>query len=241
MRRPWSDVAIQECGEPLESIRERFLCLEPHPYAQLGAPYGQQGDPFRVRSSVLSRLAQAQNHLTQHPDSEIGSIQLLVFDAWRPVSVQAFMVDHAVREECGRRGLEPTMPQWTRALEDVRRDVGRFWAPPSDNLCTPPPHSTGGAIDLTLADACGVPLAMGGEIDAIGPESLPDHHAASAKSNPESLEALWHHRRCQLQAAMDHAGFVRHPNEWWHFSYGDQLWAWKAEASMAIYGRVDGH
>ena len=80
---------------------------------------------------------------------------------------------------------------------------------------------------------------MGGEIDAIGPESLPDHHAASAKSNPESLEALWHHRRYQLQAAMDHAGFVRHPNEWWHFSYGDQLWAWKAEASMAIYGRVD--
>ena len=241
MRRPWSDVAIKECGEPLESIRDRFLCLEPHPYEQLGAPYGQQGDPFRVRSSVLSRLTHAQNHLTQHPDSEIGSIHLLVFDAWRPVSVQAFMVEHAVREECKRRGLEPTRSDWSRALEEVQREVGRFWAPPSDNLCTPPPHSTGGAIDLTLADALGAPLAMGGEIDAIGPESLPDHHASSAKSNPQSSEALWHRRRCTLRAAMNHAGFVRHPNEWWHFSYGDQLWAWKTEASMAIYGRVDDH
>jgi len=194
-----------------------------------------------VRSSVLSRLAQAQNHLTQHPDSEIGSIHLLVFDAWRPVSVQAFMVEHAVREECKRRGLEPTRSDWSRALEEVQREVGRFWAPPSDNLCTPPPHSTGGAIDLTLADALGAPLAMGGEIDAIGPESLPDHHASSAKSNPQSSEALWHRRRCTLRAAMNHAGFVRHPNEWWHFSYGDQLWAWKTAASMAIYGRVDDH
>ena len=32
------------------------------------------------------------------------------------------------------------------------------------------------------------------------------------------------------------AGFVQHPNEWWHFSYGDQLWAWKNKTAFAIYG-----
>ena len=241
MRRPWGDVPIKDCGEPLESLRRAFLCLDPHPYAELGAPYGPLGDPFRVRSGVLTRLVQVQNHLTQHQDPEFGPIQLLVFDAWRPVSVQAFMVEHAVKEECERRGLEPTMPRWALELEDVQRDVGRFWAPPSDDPLMPPPHSTGGAIDLTLADSHGTSLMMGGEIDAIGPQSLPDHYASAASANPSSPEALWHQRRSTLHAAMAEAGFVRHPNEWWHFSYGDQLWAWTIKASMARYGRVDGN
>ena len=241
MRRPWGDVAIKDCGEPLESLRRAFLCLDPHPYAELGAPYGPLGDPFRVRSGVLTRLVQVQNHLTQHQDPEFGPIQLLVFDAWRPVSVQAFMVEHAVKEECERRGLEPTMPRWALELEDVQRDVGRFWAPPSDDPLMPPPHSTGAAIDLTLADQRGAALNMGGAFDAIGSESLPDHYASAASANPSSPEALWHQRRSTLHAAMAEAGFVRHPNEWWHFSYGDQLWAWTIKASMARYGRVDGN
>ena len=64
--------------------------------------------------SLLTRLVQAQNHLTQHPDPEIGPIQLLVFDAWRPVSVQAFMVEHAVKgpvwdcQMCGQCVLHET-------------------------------------------------------------------------------------------------------------------------------------
>jgi len=38
---------------------------------------------------------------------------------------------------------------------------------------------------------------------------------------------------------MASAGFARHPNEWWHFSVGDQLWAWINHAPAARYGRVD--
>ncbi|CAK23746.1 M15 family metallopeptidase [Synechococcus sp. CS-197] len=240
MRRPWSDVAIKECGEPLQSLRGTFLCLEPHPYAKLGAPYGDQGDPFRLRASVIARLVRAQNQLIQHPDPEVGPLQLLVLDAWRPVSVQAFMIEHAIEEECGRRGLNPSKPQWQTALDEVKREVSRFWAPPSEDRSMPPPHSTGAAIDLTLADQRGAALNMGGAFDAIGSESLPDHHASAAKANPNSPEALWHQRRCSLHAAMKQAGFVRHPNEWWHFSHGDQLWAWTVAESIAVYGRVDG-
>jgi D-alanyl-D-alanine dipeptidase len=33
------------------------------------------------------------------------------------------------------------------------------------------------------------------------------------------------------------AGFAQHPNEWWHFSHGDQLWAWRTGQTQAIYGR----
>jgi D-alanyl-D-alanine dipeptidase len=31
---------------------------------------------------------------------------------------------------------------------------------------------------------------------------------------------------------------VRHPNEWWHFSHGDQLWAWRSGRAAALYGRT---
>ena len=35
---------------------------------------------------------------------------------------------------------------------------------------------------------------------------------------------------------MEQAGFVQHPNEWWHFSYGDQLWSWLRNQGNPIYG-----
>jgi len=114
--------------------------------------------------------------------------------------------------------------------------VSRFWAPPSQDPATPPPHSTGAAVDLTLAEASGYPLAMGGEIDAIAAVSEPDHYAAAAR-DPSSQAALWHHRRCLLAEAMAVAGFSQHPHEWWHYSYGDQLWAWRSRQPTACYGR----
>jgi D-alanyl-D-alanine dipeptidase len=37
---------------------------------------------------------------------------------------------------------------------------------------------------------------------------------------------------------MGEAGFAQHPGEWWHFSWGDQLWAWRTQQPGAVYGRV---
>jgi len=116
--------------------------------------------------------------------------------------------------------------------------VARFWAEPSLDPATPPPHSTGGAVDLTLADATGQPLAMGGAIDAIGPVSEPDHFAPAAVADPGSEAASWHRHRIRLGEVMVAAGFARHPNEWWHFSHGDQLWAWSLGETTAHYGRA---
>lgn len=67
-------------------------------------------------------------------------------------------------------------------LEAVTAEVGRFWAAPSPDPATPPPHSTGGAVDLTLATTSGEPLDLGGEIDAIGAVSEPDHYDPARRS-----------------------------------------------------------
>ncbi|WP_392960148.1 M15 family metallopeptidase [Streptomyces sp. LN245] len=41
-----------------------------------------------------------------------------------------------------------------------------------------------------------------------------------------------------LARAMDGAGFVNYPTEWWHWSYGDRYWALISKADRAVYGPV---
>ena len=230
--RPWSSVPIRDSHEPLVPLPAPLLRIEPHPYAALGAPYGPGGSPFRLRQGVVDRLLEAQGVLQQQQPQW----RFAVFDAWRPVAVQAFMVNHAIHQECLRRGVDPI--QDSRGRAEAIAEVGRFWAAPSESAANPPPHSTGGAVDLTLADAEGLEVAMGGAIDAIGPISEPLHYAAVAQQRPDGQEALWHRRRLALTEAMQTAGFAQHPNEWWHFSWGDQLWAWRTGADQACYGRA---
>lgn len=229
--RPWSPIPIRDCGEPLQALPPALLRLEPHPYQQLGAPYGAGGDPFRLRSGVVQRLLQAQEALqARHP-----VWRLAIFDAWRPLAVQRFMVDHALAEACARQGVDVALasPQRQRIAEIV----GRFWAPPSEDPATPPPHSTGAAVDLTLATAAGQILEMGGDIDAIDAVSEPQFYAQAAALDPTGPEARWHARRQLLARVMASAGFAQHPHEWWHFSWGDQLWAWRSGQAEALYGR----
>ena len=228
--RPWSDRPITDCYEPLVSLPLELLRLEPHPYVSVGAPYGPDADPFRLRSGVVQRLLQAQQALKQrHPE-----LRLAIFDAWRPVSVQAFMVEFSVEQEAKRCGVDRDD---AAGMTGVREAVNRFWAEPSRNPATPPPHSTGGAVDLTLASSLdGTQLFMGGMIDAINEISEPDHFVQAAAGTDK---AIWHKRRCLLRSVMSAAGFAQHPNEWWHFSHGDQLWAWRSGQSTAIYAEAD--
>lgn len=231
--RPWHPIPIVDCGEPLIPLPSALLRLMPHPYEALGAPYGDQQSPFVLRHGVVERLLQAQDVLqTLQP-----GWRLAIFDGWRPIAVQQFMVTHTIQQLCLEQGVEAQLP--SAELSRITAEVGRFWAPPSQDAATPPPHSTGAAVDLTLADAAGLPLPMGGEIDAIGPLSEPDHYAQRAIAEPEAQAAIWNRNRQLLAQVMASAGFARHPNEWWHFSVGDQLWAWITQSPTARYGRVD--
>ena len=225
--RPWSPIPIEDCGEPMQELPPALLRMEPHPYMALGAPYGASGTPFKLRLGVVQRLLDAQQQLVEHDPS----LRLSIFDAWRPIAVQAFMVDHSIAELCRERGVEVRSGD---AFDQVVADVGRFWAAPSRDPMTPPPHSTGAAVDLTLSSSDGTPLAMGGEIDAIGAVSEPQHYAGREDSDAQR----WHQRRQLLADVMEASGFAQHPNEWWHYSFGDQLWAWRRGAAVAIYAEA---
>ncbi len=215
--KPYQQILIQECGEPLVLIPIGSFVIElPHPYQKLGAPYGEKS-PYCLRQGVISSLTQAQVYLQE----QRSEWRIQIFDAYRPIAVQQFMVDYTFNQQLQSQNLTPealTNEQCQTILEQVYE----FWAVPSLDLATPPPHSTGGAVDVTLVDATGRVVEMGSPIDELSLRSYPDYF--SETTNPQ--ETAYHTARELLRSVMRLAGFQQHPQEWWHFSQGDQLWAW---------------
>lgn len=143
-------IPIRDCGEPLVAIPRdgRFHFAEPHVYEVVGAPYPEGTSPFSLRSGVLKALERAALLLGEfHP-----GYRLKVYDAYRPLEVQAFMVQHVADSFC-RKVAGILLSE----AEDDLRDLAyalthRLWAPATDDPTAPPPHSTGAAVDVTIVD-----------------------------------------------------------------------------------------
>ncbi len=235
MKRPYHNIPIIDCGEPLVAIPlELFAVESPHPYEKLGADYGGHS-PYYLRSSVVENLLQAQSYLQLlRPNWHIQ-----IFDGYRPVAVQQFMVDYSFAEALQQRGLTEAQLSPSQR-EEVWEAVYQIWAVPSFDEKTPPPHSTGAAVDVTLVDDLGEIVNMGSPIDEMSERSHPDYYANS--EDPQAQQ--YHTHRLLLNDVMLKAGFQRNPREWWHFSFGDQMWAWlnnqsdPTNAFTARYGRL---
>jgi D-alanyl-D-alanine dipeptidase len=200
--------------------------LSPHSYEKLGANY-EGRSPYVLRQGVLNALLEARTRL----EIDRPSWKIQIFDAYRPVAVQKFMVDYTFATVLKMRGLHLEMLS-TEEIQCILQEVYRIWAIPSDNPATPPPHSTGAAVDITLVDGNGKTVDMGGEIDEMSDRSLPDYYLQATSP----VERQYQQNRFFLHKVMKEAGFSRHQGEWWHFSLGDQMWAWSLDRPYAIYG-----
>lgn len=163
-------------------------------------------NPFQLRASALDRLVRAQGFL---PDG----YQLQVKEAWRPIWVQERLWEISF----GR--LRDGRPDLTD--EELRTENARFTAPPDGA----PPHSTGGTVDLVLLKD-GEPTDMEWGFNQPG--------AGSRTAHPVGDDARRY--RDILGQAMDAAGFINYPQEWWHWSYGDRYWAFQTSAEVTLYG-----
>ncbi len=222
--RPYHHIPIADCQEELIEISPELGVVKPHPYQNLGAKYDRYS-PHHLRRGVVERLLVAQQTLQQ---TQPGW-QLAIFDGYRPVAVQKFMVEYTFNNICHSQNLDPEALTLQKS-EVIWARVLQVWAFPDPNPATPPPHSTGAAVDLTLFDHQGKLVDMGSPIDELSDRSLPDYYPANT---------IYYRNRYLLHQVMTKAGFQRHPQEWWHFSWGDQMWAWLSGQTTAIYGRVE--
>lgn len=106
-------------------------------------------------------------------------LKLKVYDAYRPLPVQQRM--------------------WNLIHDE------RYVSNPAKNLGR---HTRGTAVDVTLVDSNGRPLAMPTEFDNFTEKA----HADSPNVTP-----LQRHNRETLANAMKRHEFIPYPFEWWHF------------------------
>lgn len=162
-------------------------------------------NPFQLRSAVVERLIHAQGSLP-------GGFQIQIKEGWRPVWVQERLWQQSLAR------LRDSHPELSGA--ELRRENARFTAPPD----SAPPHSTGGAADVIL-------LYQGGAADMGWGFNQPGEGSRTACPVPGTARRS----RDILAIAMDAAGFINYPAEWWHCSYGDRYWAFQT-SQQALYG-----
>jgi D-alanyl-D-alanine dipeptidase len=175
-----------------------------------------------MRVGVAARLREVNARLAK------SGLEIFLFDAWRPREVQAYFHDVWMPQELNRR-----QPHLSGAA--LTREVERYWAAPTVDENSPAPHATGGALDLTIRWMSGEPLWMGSLFDDVTSIAHRDHFEGQSDAISFSDEEARANRRL-LHWVMTEAGFAGHTDEWWHFSYGDQLWAVLTGAPAALYG-----
>jgi len=214
-------------GEQVVEARDMGLSGENFYAGTRNPPYWQRvdgaTDRLWLRRTVAEKLAQVNARAGE------AGLELFLFDAWRPRQVQAYFHDVWMP-----RALQRRNPSLAGAA--LIEEVERYWAAPSDSEASPAPHATAAAVDLTLRWKGGEQLWMGSLFD--------DVTALAHRGRFENLDAdnfsfsdqEARSNRRLLHWLMVEEGFAGHPDEWWHFSWGDQMWAALTGAPAAHYG-----
>ncbi len=201
-------VPVHDCGEPLVDLREWDGLLVD----------GRQADPdgayARLRVGAAGRLVRASGLLPP-------SWQLVLVEGFRPAHLQRRYFDEYVDFLVSRN------PAWS--WPTLRQQASRYISPPEVA-----PHTTGGAVDVTVMSD-DRPLWMGSEVNA-----APEECNGACVTDAPALSPETQHRREMLRRAMTGAGFVNYPTEWWHWSYGDRYWAYVTGTPAAHYGPIIG-
>jgi zinc D-Ala-D-Ala dipeptidase len=182
---------------------------------------------------LLLRPTVARKLLRVNARAGMAGLELYLFDAWRPRAVQAYFHDVWMPRELKRRdsGLEG---------QRLTEEVERYWAAPSADDNSPAPHATGAAIDLTLRWKDGEALWMGSLFDDVTELAGRDRFENLGADNFSYSDQEACANRRLLHWLMTEEGFAGHPEEWWHFSWGDQMWAALTGAGEAHYGLAPG-
>lgn len=136
-----------------------------------------------LRAPVAKALAKAQSRLKPR------GYQLWIWDCYRPFFVQ--------------EAFWKLVPNPTYVARPVRKE-GKPWKGSK--------HNRGAAIDLSLADATGVPVEMPTDHDDFSDRA----HRGATGIPADAAE----HARI-LDEAMQAEGFVGIDSEWWHYDFED--------------------
>ncbi len=164
-------------------------------------------DGIYVRHELLQRLEIAAESLSDQ-------YELVVRAGHRPLDVQKWVL-HECMEVFKQRN------PW--ASDEAALVHARIFV--SDPRIELPPHCTGAAVDIDVRDITTNTMVDFGSL-------VNDDNDANSYLNTTGITKEQAANRQMLLRAMLNAGFASTYAEWWHYSYGDQVWAW-------FYGKTD--
>lgn len=213
------DIPIHECGESIEGLEAGDRIFVSPAYHARG--FTTASNEIRLRRRVIAALRRAATLL--RPD-----VGLVVWDGLRSLATQ------------GEIGSRFAASLRRLPLNDIERQslLDRFVSPlpPSRTYFerNPPPHTTGGAVDVSLCDLAGNPLNMGAEFDQFDSAADLRYFEEDDEVASTTVEACL--RRRLLYWAMIGAGFAPYGPEYWHFEYATQRASAFHGHSSANYG-----
>lgn len=200
-------IPIQENDEPLVdllNVPELFVDLSRTNVNKLSPSISF------IRQTVADMLSAAQRTLP-------NGLRLMIKEGYRNIATQERIFENY------HNFLKKEFPGLSD--EELYKKASAYVAPPE----IVPPHSTGGAVDLTLMTADGLEVDMGTRFNADPLES--DFSNFTNAVVPKEIRT----KRQTLINAMESVGFVNYPTEWWHWSYGDRYWAYMVGKPFALY------
>lgn len=206
-RSDWDTVKIQENHEPLVEIKDTEKL-------KTGLIKKLYNPSFFVRKTVAEKLYKVSEKLPQ-------GINLVLIEGYRDIKSQQESWDRKFNK------LKKENPKWSD--EKIEQQVRLVVAKPSP-LAN---HNCGGAIDVALVHLDGKLLDFGTlyPSEAMGVEWYEKFKMFSNKITEEQKT-----NRKILREAMETENFVWYPGEWWHYCWGDRMWAVYSKKTECFYG-----
>lgn len=195
--------------EPVWTLKDDF---EGGMYADYIAEHPEYNGVY-VRSELLKRIEKVANSLSEQ-------YKLVVRAGHRPIAVQKRLL-----RECAQdyKDDNPGVSD-EEAIEHART----FVSDPDQML---PPHCCGAAVDVDLMDT-----TINKLVDFGSPVNLDEDISFL---HYDEITPIQKQNRMLLLTTMLEQGLASTAFEWWHFSYGDEVWAWFYGESDSLYGLMD--
>lgn len=213
---------------------------------------GIQSSPLvKIRAELKLKLDQAQRILDANPATQ--NLQLVVVDGYRKVDVQKRLFDAFYSFVSSQH---PDLDE--NQLKDMARKM--VSESPSDfNILreSPPPHSTGGSVDIVLVfkDKInvnsdywleGAMVPFGAKFDEMMDPAHRDERSETIFYENKSKQGLsveeqqaLEYRRI-LYHILKQVGFSNYFNEFWHYDFGNQFDSLSASKEEALFGFAGG-
>lgn len=140
----------------------------------------------------------------------------------------------------GVRSIEEQQKRWDRDYKKIQlefpdRDAS-FWDNQTGLLVARPlplaNHNCGGAVDVQVIDM------LTKEFLDMGTPAQSGFGFDNTKMFSELITDDQKHNRTILREVMESVGFVWYPGEWWHYCYGDRMWAVYTNRNECMYGPI---